>query len=138
LLGWVTRKVWKHTKGVTRDRNSRKSRQFNGQKKNNKKTFVFIYAYWSPTLFPYQMIFVSFEAVEQELLTITEHLRSPPFLWIRVAQFHSLLCKVMSNIVVFLLFFFWPLNCLLFLELRSLVTPLVCFHTFLVTQPNNN
>ena len=61
--------------------------------------------------------------VEQELLTLPEHLSSPPvFCGARVAR-SLILCvwfvdRCMS-------FFCWPLRCLPFLDLRILITRLV-------------
>ena len=53
--------------------------------------------------------------VEQELLTFSEHLRSPPdFSGVRVTR--SLVLCVL---------FFWPLCCLSFFDLRILITHLV-------------
>ena len=55
---------------------------------------VFIFVYWCPTRFPYQIMFVSLTVtrrvplVEQELLTLPEHPSSPPDSWARFA--HSL------------------------------------------------
>jgi hypothetical protein len=54
--------------------------------------------------------------VEQELLP--EHLSSPPVL----VGFVSMFCRWLF---VLLSFFFWPLCCLFFFDLRILITPLV-------------
>ena len=63
--------------------------------------------------------------MEQELLTIPEHLSSPPvFRSVRVARslvFSIVFCR---SLFVFLYFFFWPLYCLS-LNLRILITSLV-------------
>ena len=40
--------------------------------------FVFIYVFWCPTRFQYQMVFASFNSNEQELLTLSEHPNSSP------------------------------------------------------------
>jgi hypothetical protein len=56
--------------------------------------FVFIYVYWCPNLFPYQMMFVLFNKqrrfshMEQELPTLPEHLSAPwglvRFVWLDI------------------------------------------------------
>jgi hypothetical protein len=64
--------------------------------------------------------------VEQELLTLPEHLSSPSvFSVVRAAQ--SLVFCVMfcRSSFAFLSFFIWPLCCLSFFDLRLLITPLV-------------
>ena len=61
--------------------------------------------------------------VEQELLTLPEHLRSTlVFSYIRVAR-SLVLCVMFCRCC--LSFFFWPLCYLSFIDLRILVTPLV-------------
>jgi hypothetical protein len=60
--------------------------------------------------------------VEQELLTLPEHQSSPPmFSEVRVARsfFYIMFCR---SLFVILYFFFWPLCCLLFFDLRILIT----------------
>jgi hypothetical protein len=64
--------------------------------------------------------------VKQELLTTPEHLSSPPvyselcIAWSLV--FCAMFCR---SLFVFLSFYFWPLYCLSFFDLRLLITPLV-------------
>ena len=64
--------------------------------------------------------------MEQELLTLLDHMSSPlVFSRARVAQslvFCVALCRSLS---VRFSFFFWPLYCLSFFNLRILITPLV-------------
>jgi len=64
--------------------------------------------------------------VEQELLILPEHLRSPPvFSVVRVARsvvFHVMLFR---SLFVRLSLFFWPLCCLSFIDLRLLIIPFV-------------
>jgi len=55
--------------------------------------------------------------VGQEFLTLPSNLRSPP-----VFSFMYILCR---SLFVLLCFFFWPLCCLSFFDLRILITPLV-------------
>jgi hypothetical protein len=63
--------------------------------------------------------------VKQELFTLPEHLSSPPiFSEVRVARslvFNVMLCR---PLFVLLSFFFWPLYCLFFFDLRLLITSL--------------
>ena len=61
--------------------------------------------------------------VEQELLTLPEHLCSPPvFSGVRVTRSLFLYCR---SLFVHLYLFFWPLCCLFFFDIRILITPLV-------------
>jgi hypothetical protein len=61
--------------------------------------------------------------VEQEFLTIPEHLRSPPvFGEVRVTR-SLVLCVCFVDRC--LPFFFWPLCCLSFFDMRILITPLI-------------
>ena len=64
--------------------------------------------------------------VEQELLTLPEHLSSPPiFSGVRVARF-LIFCVVFCKplFVLILFFFLWPLHCLSF-DLRLLISPVI-------------
>jgi len=60
--------------------------------------------------------------VEQKLLTVPEHLSSTP-VFSRVHVTRSLVLYVMfcRSLFVFLSFFFWPLCCLFFFDLRILI-----------------
>jgi hypothetical protein len=58
--------------------------------------------------------------VEQELLTLPERLSSPP-----VFSGISFMCMFCRSLFVLLYFFFWPLFCLFFFDIRILITPLV-------------
>jgi len=64
--------------------------------------------------------------VEQELLTLPEHLRSPHSIF-------SFMCMFCRSLFVHMYFFFWPLRCLLFeirilcMFCRSLFILLSCF-----------
>jgi len=61
--------------------------------------------------------------VEQELLTLPEHLSSPPvFSGVRVTR-SLVLCVCFVDRCLY--FFFWPLCCLFFCDIRILITPLV-------------
>ena len=81
--------------------------------------FVFIYAYWCPTRFPYHMRLVSYNG-NMELLTLPEHLRSSlVFSGVQVARFLGFFVDRCLS------FFFCPLCCLSVFDLRLLITPLV-------------
>jgi hypothetical protein len=59
--------------------------------------------------------------VQQELLTLSEHLSSPPvFSGVRVTR-----SCVLYVCFVVLYFFFWPLCCLFFFDIWFLIAPLV-------------
>ena len=61
--------------------------------------------------------------MEQELLTLPEHLSSPPvFSWVRVER-SLVLCVCFVDRCLY--FFFWTLCCLFFFDMRILITPLV-------------
>jgi hypothetical protein len=61
--------------------------------------------------------------VEQELLTLSEHLSSPPvFSWVRVTRFLVLYVCFVDRC---LYFFCWPLCFLFFFDIRILIAPLV-------------
>jgi hypothetical protein len=64
--------------------------------------------------------------VEQELPTLPEHMSLPPvFSAVRVAR-SFVFCVVFCRLwFVLLFFFYWPLCCLPFFDLRLLITPLV-------------
>ena len=69
--------------------------------------------------------------VEQELFTFPEHLSSVPvFSGIHVAWFLFFCVMLCRSLFVFLSFFFWPLCCLFFFELRLLITSLWQLQTF--------
>ena len=60
--------------------------------------------------------------MEQELPTLPDHLSSPPvFSGVRVAR-----SLVLYVCFVLLYFFFWPVCCLFFFDIRILITPLIC------------
>jgi hypothetical protein len=63
--------------------------------------------------------------VEQELLTLPEHLSSPGFSWGLCCSIFSFICMFCRSLLVFLYFFFWPLCCLFFFDIRFLIVPLV-------------
>ena len=64
--------------------------------------------------------------MEQELLTLPEHLSSPPgFLWGSCYSIFSLICMFCRWLFVLLYFFFWSLCCLFFFDVRILIAPLV-------------
>ena len=55
--------------------------------------------------------------MEQELLTLPDHLSSPPVF--------SFICIFCRSLFVLLYFFFWPLCCLFFFDTRIMIAPLV-------------
>ena len=64
--------------------------------------------------------------VEQELLTLPEHLSSPPdFNGVRVTQSLVLCVMFCRSLFVLLYFFFWPLCCLFFFDIGILITSLI-------------
>jgi hypothetical protein len=69
--------------------------------------------------------------VEQELLTLMEHMSSPPvFSGVRV-DWSLVFCVVFCrSLFVLLSFFFWPLCCLSF-DLRILIALIWCLQTLL-------
>ena len=107
--------------------------------------FVFIYEYWSATWFTYQVMFVAFNTstmgvshVEQELLTVPEHLSSlPVFSGFRVTR--SLDFCVVFCRSLFILFSFGhcvvcPLIYRLWLPLWYLQT-LLAYYASQLAQP---
>jgi hypothetical protein len=69
--------------------------------------------------------------VEQEILTLPEHMSSPRFLVGFVIFDLSFMCMFCRSFFVLLYFFFWPLCCLFF-DIRIVITPLVIFKLFLL------
>ena len=64
--------------------------------------------------------------VEQELLTLPEHLSSPPvFSGVRVTRYLVVYVYFVDRCLSFCTFFFWLLCCLFFFDIRILITPLV-------------
>ena len=57
---------------------------------------------------------------------IPEHTSSPPvFQWGLCYSIFGFLCMFCGSLFVLLYFFFWPLCCLFFFDIRILITPLV-------------
>ena len=84
--------------------------------------------------FPHSWLFTGFVTrltrrlplVEPELPTLPEHMSSPAvFRGVRVIRFLVLWCMFCRSLFVLLYIFFWPLCCLLFFDIRILLTPLV-------------
>ena len=64
--------------------------------------------------------------VEQKMLTLPEHLSSPSVLsGVRVTQPLVLCVRFVYRCLSICPFFFWPLCCLFFFDIRILITPLV-------------
>jgi len=64
--------------------------------------------------------------VEQELLTLPEHLSSPDvFSGVRVTRSLVLYLCFCQSLFALLYFFFWPLCCLFFFDIRIMIAPLV-------------
>jgi hypothetical protein len=70
--------------------------------------------------------------VEQELPTLPEHLSSPPVCHGVPGTRSLVLCVCFVDRCLF--FFFWPLCCLFFFDLRILITSLWYLHTLLIRQ----
>ena len=69
--------------------------------------------------------------VQQELLSLPEHLSSPlVFSWVCVARSSVFCVMFCRSLFLLLFFFFWPLYCLSFYDLQIPTTPLV-FSLFL-------
>ena len=61
--------------------------------------------------------------VEKELLTLPEHLSSPPvFSGGSCYSIFSFMCMLCTSLLALLYFFFWPLFCLFFFDIRILIT----------------
>ena len=70
--------------------------------------------------------------VEQELLTLPDHLSSPPvFNGVHVTRSLVLYVCFCRSLFVLLYFFFWPLCCLFFFDIRILIAPFGIFKLFL-------
>jgi hypothetical protein len=65
--------------------------------------------------------------VEQELPTLPEYLSSPPVFshWSSCYSIFSCICMFCRSLFGLLYFFFWPLCCLFFFDIRILIAPLV-------------
>ena len=72
---------------------------------------------------PNSWLITGVSLVEQELLTLPEPLSSPRVFVGFV--FFSFMCMFGRSLFVVLCFFFWPLCCLFFFDIRILITPLV-------------
>jgi len=71
--------------------------------------------------------------VEQELLTLPKHMSSPPvFSGAHVTRLLVLCVCFVDRCLSFFPFFFWPLYCLPFFDLRILITSLWYLHTLLM------
>ena len=55
--------------------------------------------------------------MEQELLTLSEHLSSPPVLVGSCYSIFSFICMFCRSLFVLLYFYFWPLCCLSFFDI---------------------
>ena len=88
--------------------------------------------------FPHSWLIAGFETrltrrvplVEQELLNLPEHLSSLSVLvgfLLLDLYFRYMFCR---SLFVLLYFFFWPLRCLFFFDIRILITPLVSSSSF--------
>ena len=73
--------------------------------------------------------------VEQELLTLPQHLSaSPVFSGVRVTRSLVLYFFFCRSLFVPLYFFFWPLCCLFFFDIRILITLLVSSNTSFINE----
>jgi hypothetical protein len=83
---------------------------------------MFIHERGVNSLYCFQMSYV-----EQELLTLSEHLGSLPVHVDRTLVFCVMFCR---SLFVILCFFFWPLFCMSF-DLRLLIMPLISSNLFM-------
>jgi hypothetical protein len=88
--------------------------------------------------FPHSWLFSGFvirltrrlPLVEPELPTLPEHMSSPAVIrGVRVTRFLVLWCMFCRSLFVLLYIFFWPLCCLLFFDIRILLTLLVSLNS---------
>ena len=64
--------------------------------------------------------------VEQELITLPEHLKSPSvFSGVRVTRSFSITCMFCRLLFILLYFFIWPLCYLFFYDIRIMIAPMV-------------
>ena len=76
--------------------------------------------------------------VEQGLLTLPEHMSSPPFFsGVHVARSLVFCVVFYRSLFVLLCIFFWPLCCLFFLDLRIMITPMVSSNSSCINSVNN-
>jgi hypothetical protein len=67
-----------------------------------------------------------------------EHLRSPPvFSGVCVTRSLVLYVCFVDRCLSFCTFFFWPLCCLFFFDIRILITPLESSNSFFISQGGN-
>ena len=70
--------------------------------------------------------------VEQELLTLSEHMSSlPVFSGVRITRSLVLYVCFVDHCLSFLYIFFWPLCCMFFFDIRILIAPLVSLNSSL-------
>ena len=63
------------------------------------------------------------QLVEQELLTLPDHLSSPPvFSEVLVTRSLVYMCMLCRSLFVLFSYFFWPLCCMYFFDLQILIT----------------
>ena len=89
---------------------------------------------WDSTLFKFAVLSRSIlqanqlvePLVEQELPSLPEPLSLPPgFWWGSCFSIFSFMCIFCRSLFVLLSFFFWPLYCLFFFDIRNVITSLV-------------
>jgi len=72
------------------------------------------------------------QSSKQELFILPEHLSSPlEFSGVRVTRSLVLYISFVYRCLSFCTFFFWPLCCLFFFDIRILITPLVSYMYFI-------
>ena len=90
------------------------------------RRFTFYYLFWC-----HLKVTRRVAIVEQELLTLPEHLRSPRlFCGVRVAR-SLVFCVVFCRSLIGIWFFLWPLYCLSVVELLLLITSYGILTSFL-------
>ena len=69
--------------------------------------------------------YITTEELEQELVTLAEHVGVPPVLVGYCYSIFSFMCMFCRWLFVLLYFFFWPLCCMFLFDIRILNTPLI-------------
>jgi hypothetical protein len=103
--------------------------------------YTWMYVVNTSYSFPHSWLIIGFVTrltrrvplVEQELLTLPEHLSSPPvFSGVRVTWSLVLCVCFADRCMSFCTFFFWPLCCLFFFDMQILVASLWYLQTLLI------
>jgi hypothetical protein len=89
--------------------------------------FVFIYAYWCPTMFVSYNRNTTGATIRAGSISLPEHLSAPvDLIGVRGAQSLVFCVEYCTSLLVFLSFFYWPLHCLSFFDLLIVSLSLTC------------